>query len=126
MAKKRQKSNAFLGGFLIWPLVLGVFWIGLIAHLFLTGQKVSALYAGAYFAAYLVCAGIYIAVRRRRLMLDLVQYATEYYRAQEQELQELEVPFGMLDRKGHLLWGNEAFTRVIQQPEDARSRTWSS
>ncbi len=120
MAKKRQKRNAFLGGFLIWPLVLGVFWIGLIVHLFLTGQKVSALYAGAYFAAYLVCAVIYIAVRRRRLMLDLVQYASEYYRAQEQELQELEVPFGMLDRKGHLLWGNEAFTRVIQETEDAR------
>ena len=119
MARKKQKGSRFLGGLLAWPLILGIFWIGLIVHLVLTQQMTAAMIAGGYFAVYLLCGILYLVIRRKRLQREMVLFAAEYYESQERMLNELELPFGVLDRKGRLLWGNEEFCRIIQEIEDA-------
>ena len=77
MARKKQKGSRFLGGLLAWPLILGIFWIGLIVHLVLTQQMTAAMIAGGYFAVYLLCGILYLVIRRKRLQREMVLFAAE-------------------------------------------------
>ncbi len=52
-------------------------------------------------------------VRRSRLMRDLTAFAMEYMGVQKLLLEELNIPYAILDNKGEILWMNPAFRTTL-------------
>ena len=61
-------------------------------------------------------------VRKNSLMRDLVAFAVEYMGVQRQLLEEMDIPYAMLDEKGEILWVNPAFREIIGRHTDRRIR----
>ncbi|MBR1758937.1 MAG: DHH family phosphoesterase [Lachnospiraceae bacterium] len=120
MSKSKKKiGSGAIGRFLRWPLILSVVWACLIVHLAFVNTQ-AAIYAGAYFAAYLLLVLVYYFVRRAHLQRELIAYAADYHCVQSKMLSELEIPFAVLDESGHLLWGNDEFLEIIEDERAAR------
>lgn len=47
-------------------------------------------------------------------MKDLVEFGAEYSQIQKQMLNDLDVPFGLLDETGRILWANDMLEEVVQ------------
>ncbi len=52
-------------------------------------------------------------LRRSRLMSDLTAFAMEYMGVQKLLLEELNIPYAILDNKGEILWMNPAFRDTL-------------
>ncbi len=102
-----------------WPLVIALIWVAAILQYLLIDYRVSLVLLG-YLLVYLALAIGYYLLRRKRLLTDLVQFAVDYDDLQKKVMTELEVPFGMVDQFGHLLWANDDFLEIIQDEGAAR------
>ena len=72
--------------------------------------------AGIWFT---VCVGIYVVIvlsmyfrSRPKIMNEMITFAAEYGQVQKRLLQDLEIPYVVMDMQGKLLWVNNAFTEL--------------
>ncbi|WP_343210277.1 DHH family phosphoesterase [Anaerolentibacter hominis] len=119
MDGKKNKIKGALNQYFRWPVIVAVVWIVLDVHAFFVDKRFAALIS-AYFAVYLIAVVVYYYCRRNRVLKDLVKFAGNYHCLQTKLLKELELPFGILDEKGRLLWGNDDFMEVIQDQAKAK------
>lgn len=54
-------------------------------------------------------------------MKDLVEFGAEYSQIQKQMLNDLDVPFGLLDETGRILWANDMLEEVVKG-EDIKNK----
>ncbi len=66
-----------------------------------------------YTLIYLAITVMIWAFKRQQALRDLTGFATEFNHAQHMMLKELDVPFGMLDMSGHLVWANNDLKDLI-------------
>lgn len=96
---------------MIWPVLLSAMLIVMnVAMYFIQ------ITAGVFFT---ICVGVYTGVAltiffkgRPRILNEMVTFAAEYGQVQKHLLQELELPYAVMDHQGRLLWVNEAFTEL--------------
>lgn len=69
---------------------------------------------------YTVVMIVYFIIRRYRIMSDLMQYAESFDNMQKQQMQQLVLPYALLDINGRMLWGNNAFVEIIQNKKAAK------
>lgn len=108
------KVKGQLRGYLIWPL-----WISLFV-LFGNGAAFFVdVRAGGVMLPFTVCylgAAVWLWVySRRRVLGGLVEFSTEYAWIQKQLLSNMELPYGLADEDGRLVWMNQAFQEVLSQ-----------
>ena len=72
--------------------------------------------------AVMVIALIYVAVSiiiyftsKPIIMQDLVEFAVDYAQIQKGLLQDLAVPYGLLDAEGQFLWKNTELQMILQK-----------
>ena len=65
---------------------------------------------------------VFYFVRKNSLMRDLVAFAVEYMGVQKQLLEEMDIPYAMLDEKGEILWMNPAFREIAGRHNGRRIR----
>ncbi len=107
MKIKRSKIqlDGTLGRYLRWPL----YFTGLLV---LFDIVILVFFEAAFplcmlFTILCATAGIVLfVVRRNDVMREIVDFATEYGHSQHMILKELDVPFGMLDLGGRLIWAS--------------------
>lgn len=49
------------------------------------------------------------------ILNEMVSFATQYGQIQKVLLQELEIPYAILDDEGHVIWMNVAFENVVHK-----------
>lgn len=110
--KEKIKVKGQLRAYLQWPLYLSVLLI--IVNAVIGAVSVTA---GIIMA---VCTLVYIGIalwiytyRRKRLLNGLVEFSAEYSWMQKQLLTDLELPYGIADESGRILWGNTALAEVL-------------
>ena len=54
------------------------------------------------------------------ILKEMVSFATQYGQIQKVLLQELEIPFAILDDEGHVIWMNVAFEKVVHKDRNFR------
>ncbi len=95
-----------------WPLYMGI-----TVALFAFGMYYIDIKAGAFATAFLIIyMGISILFYWKRcnyLRNELILYAMDYAQIQKILIDELDIPFGLADDKGKLLWTNGAFVDII-------------
>ncbi len=111
---EKQKAKGKLKIYLLWPVLLTVLWLAAGCILFAVNKKaawlvlgVTVLYFASVFSMYLL--------RRKYILKDYVEFAMDYGQLQRKMLQELRLPYGMVDADGMLLWCNNEFSAISKR-----------
>ena len=96
---------------MIWPILLSLLLIAMNVVMYFIQVT-----AGIWFT---VCVGIYVVIvlsmyfrSRPKIMNEMITFAAEYGQVQKRLLQDLEIPYVVMDMQGKLLWVNNAFTEL--------------
>ena len=100
-----------LKSYMIWPILLSLLLIAMNVVMYFIQVT-----AGIWFT---VCVGIYVVIvlsmyfrSRPKIMNEMITFAAEYGQVQKRLLQDLEIPYVVMDMQGKLLWVNNAFTEL--------------
>ncbi len=110
--KKQVVVDGALGTFLrgISILILLALGMGLVAAVLYP----KTLPAVIVFSVAIIGTGIYLRwYRKRVLMRQMVDFALEFNEANRAMLKQLDVPFGLLDLNGRIIWGSNDLNELI-------------
>ncbi|MBR2046860.1 MAG: DHH family phosphoesterase [Agathobacter sp.] len=105
---KKVKLKGRLGLFYNWPIILiiGLFCLNI-------GLYVYDIKSGVFVTAFLVIGAIATAVvytlNGNYIIQEIVGFATQYSTVQKKLLNEMELPYVLLDSAGKVMWANEKF-----------------
>lgn len=117
--KEDRRIKNLLQKYMQWPLVLMVLVVcGNVAAALVSTQAGAVMIV--FTALYLVCAFLVYWYGKKRIMNGLVSYAAEYSWSQKQLLSSMELPYGIADLDGKLLWMNRAFSSVVKEEKNSR------
>lgn len=117
--KEQFKPKGQIRVYLQWPIVLSLL-------VLLVSVVVGAIdrKAGAVMALFaLVYVGIALFLyfaKKPRIIKGLVSFAAEYAWVQKKLLTDMELPYGMIDDDGRLLWMNKAFAAILQEERSSK------
>lgn len=117
--KHKVKLKGVLRLLLRWPAVFSILFAIMDIQLFMYNIK-AGIIGLFYFAVYIMACAVIILTSRRRLQKELVEFAVNYGQLQMEIVENLTVPYAILNEDGHLLWGNEEFIKVIVNKKAAR------
>lgn len=113
----RLKGN--LKTYLRWPLLLTLLFLVADVHLYYINHK-AGLMGAVYTLFYFGISLLIWSSGRKKLQKDLIQFAQNYASLQMRMMQEMAIPFAVLNVEGHLLWGNDEFVSVAVNKKAAR------
>ena len=107
MEEKNQKVKlkGRFQSYLIWPLIMLILFAVMDGFIFMFSIK-AGFVALAASLVYAVCMFALYYTVRREVALELVNFALDYGQVQKTLLEELKVPYGVLDEYGRFLWVN--------------------
>ena len=86
--------------------------VGAIPVLYVTSGKKAAYVGIGLLVVYLVITAILYRFQRVRLANELVSFAAQYGQVQHRLIQELVLPYALLDLRGGVLWMNDEFAGI--------------
>ena len=117
--KQDVKLRGRLRTYLSWPIFLCLLLILMVVQLFIEDRKAGWIGFG-YLVVFFLISMILRFTGHRKLRRDLIHFASTYGEMQMKVMTELTVPFAILSEEGQLLWGNDAFIRVVVNKKAAR------
>lgn len=117
--KENKKVKNSLQTYLQWPLVLSILVLCGNGAMWLVSRN-AGIVMTIFVALYLICAGIIYWYGKKRIMTGLISYAADYSWSQKQLLASMELPYGIADTDGKILWTNRALAAVIKDEKSAR------
>lgn len=118
--KEKFKIKGQLRMYMQWPLYLSALLIAANAVIGAASAKAGIIMA-IFTILYIGIAVWLYTYRRKRLMSGLVEFSAEYSWMQKQLLTELELPYGIADENGRMLWANAAFTEVAGEEKPLKT-----
>ena len=110
--KEKFKIKGQLRTYMQWPLYLSALLIA--ANTVIGAASTKAGIIMSVFTLLYIGIAVWLYIYRRRLLMSgLVEFSAEYSWMQKQLLTDLELPYGMADENGRILWGNTAFAEVL-------------
>lgn len=110
--KNDMEIKGRLKWYLRWPIILNIIVGFMTLGVTVIDHKAGAL-MGVFFLVHLVFSIVVSFYSKPAIMEELINFGLQYGQVQKKLLHELEVPYGVLDSTGKLMWENEALTRVI-------------
>ena len=99
--------------YLRWPLALVILWAVLAFILFLTEGVQAGVLTLAFLALYAVIVFLLYIRGGPALMQEMITSANRYSQMQRKILEELTLPYLLLDDDGNVLWMNEASMSLV-------------
>lgn len=94
-----------------WPLYLTALLIVLNALVYLADLK-AGLIVTAGTLIYLACAIGILMYHRPQMFNDLVAFASQYEFLEKRVLEELALPYAIMDMEGRMIWSNKVFAQL--------------
>ncbi|WP_077613188.1 DHH family phosphoesterase [Clostridium sp. Marseille-P2415] len=118
--KEKFKIRGQLRTYMQWPLYLSGLLIA--ANTVIGAASVKAGIIMAVFTLLYIGIAVWLyTYRRKRLLSGLVEFSADYSWMQKQLLTDLELPYGMADESGRILWGNTAFSEVLGEEKPLKA-----
>lgn len=117
--KKKVRVNKAIRSYLRWPLLLTPLIACMNVTILVVDRKAGILMAG-YTLLYILIALALSLTKQSSLLRGMVCYAADYGKVQKQLLREMQLPLGVMDTEGHLLWANDEFLDIIKDERAAR------
>ena len=114
-----NKVKNVLQKYMQWPLILSVLMICANAAVGIVSAR-AGLIMVVFTVLYLVCAGWLFWSSKKKVQAGLVSYAADYGWSQKQLLTSMELPYGIADTDGRILWMNRAMTEIFGEEKASR------
>lgn len=95
------------------PLILIAFLVGINVWIYTYDIK-TGLIVSSLVAVYSIAAVIMYFYCNSRRIKDMMEFAADYAQVQKQLIKYLELPYGLMDRNGRIMWMNSEMERVIE------------
>lgn len=117
--KENKKVRNVLQKYMQWPVVLSVLVLCANGAVGLVSGKAGMVMA-VFTVLYAFCAGVLFWYGKKRILTGLVSFAADFDQSQKNLMASMELPYGIADEAGRLLWTNRAFSAVIRDEKSAR------
>ena len=95
-----------------WPLYLSVLLIALNILVYVINIKAGVVVTMGNIL-YLVAAVALLLYHRPLLFNDLIAFASQYEFLEKRVLEELALPYAVMDMQGRMIWSNRMFARLM-------------
>lgn len=112
--KKKVRLKGQLKFYTQWPMWLTILLIMMAVWVFTINRKAGfgmSLFVVLYFT---IALSLYLK-NKAGLMKELIRFATEYAQVQRRLLFDFELPYGILDEQGKILWVNRRFSEILHK-----------
>ena len=117
--KENKKVRNVLQKYMQWPVVLSALVLCTNGAVGLVSGKAGMVMA-VFTVLYAFCAGVLFWYGKKRILTGLVGFAADFDQSQKNLMASMELPYGIADEAGRLLWTNRAFSAVIRDEKSAR------
>lgn len=117
--KEDKKVKRMMQAYLQWPLILSVLVLCANAAVALVSRN-AGIVMSIFTLLYLICAVLLFWNGKKRIMNSLISFAADYSWSQKQLLASMELPYGIADTDGKLLWCNRALAAVLKDEKTSR------
>ena len=111
---KNVKLHGALKRYLCWPVYLALLLIVFTAGILFINVK-AGLLAMLMTAIYILIAALVFRKLNPQIVNDLVAFSHEYGKIENRQMDELEVPFAVLDSQGKVVWTNRKFSELVER-----------
>ena len=110
--KIRLKFKGALRSYMNWPVYLTVLLLCMVLSIYVVNKTAAAIML-IYTAIYFLIVMLLFVFKRSYIAGELVQFATGYSNIQNLFLKELDIPYGVIDTQGHLIWANNELKDIV-------------
>ncbi len=103
--------------YMMWPILLGIILFPAVVSLYFFNTMAGYIMTGA-FAVYVIIAIILYCSLRKKVLRSMVNFAMNYDDVQQRLLDELELPYGLVDAQGKFLWANAKMKELLHASSD--------
>ena len=123
MKKEKNKANIKLKGalraYMQWPVWLAILLLCMVLSIYVVDKQAAGIMM-IYTVVYFVIALLLFVFKRPYIMGELVRFAADHGQVQHSFVKELDVPYGILDLEGRLVWANNELKDIVQFEKTAR------
>ncbi|MBQ7863523.1 MAG: DHH family phosphoesterase [Lachnospiraceae bacterium] len=123
MKKEKNKAKIKLRGalnvYMQWPVWLTVLLLCTVLGIYVIDKDAAGImliFTGIYF----IIALILFVFKRPYIMGELVRFAAEHGQVQHTFVKELDIPYGIIDIDGRLVWANNELKDIVKFEKTAR------
>lgn len=109
--KNKIKFKGKMGIFFNWPVIISVVLAALNIGVYFYDVK-SGVFVTLFVAINAAASGIMYYINVPHIQREVVDFATQYSTVQKKLLNELEIPYVLLDSAGKVMWLNEKFGKM--------------
>ena len=117
--KVDKKVKHALQIYLQWPLIFAIIVVCANVAVMIADPNAGAV-MGMFTMLYLACAGWMFWFSRKKILSGLVSFGADYSWSQKQLLASMELPYGIADTDGKILWMNRAMTAVFKDEKSSK------
>ena len=108
---KKLKFKGSMKQFMRWPLYLTILLIWLDILIFMISVKAGIL-ATLGIVVYIVAALLLTRFHRPLILNDLIAFANQYESLEKRLLDDLALPYAIMDTNGRMIWSNKVFAEL--------------
>lgn len=97
--------------YLKMPIYFAVVFIPLVCYTWFDDRKLSFILSAAFLVYVIVSVSLYF-FEKRKYVKELVDFAADYSQVQKELIKGIELPYGLIDSDGKLLWCNAALEDI--------------
>lgn len=109
--KNKLKFRGPLKNFIRWPLYLSAFLVILNLLVYMADKRAGMVMSVGVLIYIAIAAGLQ-RYHRPVILNDLIAFANQYDRLERRMLEELALPFGVMDMHGKMIWSNKLFSEL--------------
>lgn len=109
--KNKLKFRGPLKNFIRWPLYLSAFLVILNLLVYMADTRAGMVMSVGVLIYVAIAAGLQ-RYHRPVILNDLIAFANQYDRLERRMLEELALPFGVMDMNGKMIWSNKLFSEL--------------
>ncbi len=115
--KKNVKFKGQLKLYMQWPMFLILLLLAMNVAMYALDIKAGILMS-IFVCIYTTIVAVLYYYNKQILVNELINFATGYGQIQKKLLQELEIPYTLLDENGRVVWMNTAFKSIVGKTKD--------
>ncbi len=110
--KKKVILKGKLKLYMMWPILLGLILLPAVVVTYFFSTMAGYIVTAA-FSVYIIIAVILYCGLRKKVLRSMVNFAMNYDDMQKRLLDELEIPYGLVDEQGKFLWMNLNMKEIL-------------
>ena len=122
--KKKIKLKGQLKTYLLWPIWLSILLLFITLWIFTLNIQCGVIMSVTLAVYFGISLTLYLR-NRSGMMNELISFATDYAQVQRQLLSEFELPYGLLDDQGRILWSNQKMQDILQKDANRKKFIYS-